>query len=131
LKETLVQLDPTTLLILWFGGGFVIVLIWAALIGEALMGNRPAAVRVAMGALAVIGVFHPMAAIGAVDLVRFARTMGTPPTDAPSSPSEDQARSARSAALTPPRWVVTAVYICALASAFVTTAALIEAGVLT
>lgn len=122
------QLDPTNLFLIWLGGGFVIMLAWAALVGQALMGGRPAAVRPAIGALAVIGVFHPVAAISAVDLVRLGRTMATSPTDDPSAPFDGAARSARARALALPDWAVVGVYGCAVASVFVAIAAFVEAG---
>ena len=48
-------IDPTTLFLFWFGGGFVLFLLWSALVGEALMGARPHLVRPAIGLLALLG----------------------------------------------------------------------------
>jgi hypothetical protein len=119
-----VDLDPTTLFLIWFGGGCVIFLAWAALVGQALMGDRPGAVRPAIGVLAVVGVFHPAAAISAIDLVRLSRTLGTSPTD-PDAPPLDAAR-ARALAL--PGWALPAVGACAAASVAVAVAAFVAAG---
>jgi len=107
-----VQLDPTTLFLYWFGGGFVLLLAWAALVGQALMGDRPGAVRPAVGLLAALGVLHPVAALSAVDLVRLGRSLATTPGDA----------------LAFPTWAVGAVWSGAVLSAVVAVAAFVEAG---
>ncbi|WP_426571534.1 hypothetical protein [Aquihabitans sp. McL0605] len=67
-------LDQTTLLLCYLGGGFVIALVWAALVGETLIGSRHRAVRGSVAALAVFGLVHPVAAVAAADLVRLGRT---------------------------------------------------------
>lgn len=122
------HIDPTTLFLVWFGGGFVIFLAWAALVGQAVMGDRPAAVRPAVGVLAVIGVLHPAAAASAIDLVRLGRRLGTAPSDAPAAPGGEDARRARAAALALPGWAEGAVYGCAAASVVVAVAAFVQAG---
>lgn len=122
------QLDPTNLFLVWLGGGFVIALAWAALVGQALMGRRPAAVRPAIGALAVVGVLHPAAAVGAIDLVRLGRTLATPPSVDPAASLANPTRDARAAALALPAWAVAGVYGCAVASVFVAVAAFVTAG---
>lgn len=67
------NLDRNDLVLLWLGGGFVVVLAWAGLLGHALMGRRPTAIRPAIAVLAAIGLVHPAAALAAADLVRLDR----------------------------------------------------------
>lgn len=122
------DIDPTTLFLVWFGGGCVVFLIWAGLVGQALMGERPGAVRPAIGALAVVGVLHPAAAISAVDLARLTRTLANPPTDTQALPLADEGRRARAQALALPGWGIPATYACAAASAVVAIAAFFAAG---
>lgn len=122
------DIDPTTLFLIWFGGGFVVFLIWSALVGEALMGTRPGAVRPAIGLLAVVGVVHPAAAVSAVDLVRLTRTLATAPTDAPTLPLDEEGRAARAHALALPAWALPATYATAAASIVVAAVAFTSAG---
>ena len=121
------HIDPTTLFLVWFGGGFIIFLAWAALVGQALMGDRPQAVRPAVGVLAVIGVVHPAAAISAIDLVRLGRTLNAP-SDDPALAAGSSAHQARAQALALPAGAVAAVYGCAAVSVVVAVAAFITAG---
>jgi hypothetical protein len=123
-----VHIDPTTLFLVWFGGGFVVFLVWAALVGQALMGERPEAVRPAVGVLALIGIVHPAAALGAVDLVRLSRTLAAPPTEDAAVPLDAEARRARAEALALPPWAVGTVYGCAVASFAIAAAAFVGAG---
>lgn len=69
------HIDKNDLLLLWLGGGFVVALAWAALVGHALMGRRPAAIRPGIAVLATIGLVHPAAAVAAADLVRLGGTV--------------------------------------------------------
>jgi hypothetical protein len=122
-----VHIDPTTLFLVWFGGGFVVFLAWAGLVGQALMGVRPQVVRpAAIGLLAVVGVLHPAAAVSAIDLARLTRTVGRPPTG--EAAADSPARRARSDALALPSWAMGAVYAGAAASVVVAIAAFVEAG---
>jgi len=43
-----VHLTHTDLLLIWFAGGFVVCLAWAAILGQALIGERRTAVDVKM-----------------------------------------------------------------------------------
>lgn len=123
------HIDSTTLFLIWFGGGFVIFLAWAALVGHALMGDRPAAVRPAIGLLAAIGVFHPAAAVSAIDLTRLGRQLADDGEgDGALEPGVRDARRARAAAVSLPRSGVLAVYGCGAASLVIAVAAFIEAG---
>ena len=60
------DIDPTTLFLIWLGGGCVVFLIWAALVGQILMGRRLGAVRPAIGLLAVVGVWNLIVGVGLV-----------------------------------------------------------------
>ena len=122
------DIDPTTLLLIWFGGGCVVFLVWAALVGQVLMGKRLGAVRPAIGALAVLGVFHPAAAVSAIDLARLTRTVAQPPDHNPTVPLDDDARRRRAEALALPSWAHAAVYAAAALSAVVAVGAFFEAG---
>lgn len=122
------HIDPTTLFLVWFAGGFVIFLAWAALVGQALMGDRPEAVRPAIGVLAAVGIVHPAAAVSAVDLTRLGRQLGEPTSDDAVDPAARSARDARAAAVALPRGAVTAVYGCAAISVVVAIAAFSQAG---
>lgn len=122
------QLDPTNLFLLWFGGGSVIFLVWAALVGEALMGDRPRAVRPAIGVLAAIGIFHPAAAASAIDLARLGRQLGEPATDDAVDPSVRDARRTRAAAVAISANATRIVYGCAALSVVVALLAFVEAG---
>lgn len=118
------DIDPTTLFLIWFGGGCVVFLAWAALVGQAVMGERPGAVRPAIGVLAVVGVLHPAAAVSAIDLVRLSRSFATPVSDGPVAPSVE----ARARALALPAWAPAAVGACAALSAVVAVGVFIQAG---
>ena len=122
------HIDSTTLFLVWFGGGSVIFLVWAAFVGQALMGERPEALRPGIGVLAVVGILHPAAAVGAIDLVRLSRTLANPASDEPMAPLDAEARQARARSLALPGWAVTSVYGCAIASSAVAITALVEAG---
>ncbi|MGN6696485.1 MAG: hypothetical protein ACTHN0_20060 [Aquihabitans sp.] len=122
------DIDPTALFLVWFGGGCVVFLIWAALVGQALMGVRLGAVRPAIGLLAVVGVLHPAAAVSAIDLARLTRTLATAPTVTPALPLDDEGRRLRAEALALPGWAFPATYACGAASAAVAVAALFAAG---
>jgi hypothetical protein len=113
------DIDPTTLFLVWFGGGCVVFLIWAALVGQTLMGERLSAVRPCIGLLAIVGVFHPAAAASAIDLARLTRTVAAPPTSAPALPLDDEGRRRRAEALALPGWAFPAVYACGAASVVV------------
>lgn len=121
-------IDPTTLFLFWFGGGFVLFLLWSALVGEALMGTRPQLVRPAIGLLALLGLVHPVAGGTAIDLVRLSRTLARPATDDPESAPVAAARHERAAALALPGWSIATVYACALTGIVVAVLALVEAG---
>jgi hypothetical protein len=123
-----VTIDPTTLFLFWFGGGFVLFLFWSALVGEALMGSRPHLVRPAIGLLAVLGLVHPVAGGSAIDLIRLSRNLARPATDDPESAPAAAARHARAGALALPSWSVATVYACALTGIVVAVLALVEAG---
>lgn len=118
------DIDPTTLFLYWFGGGFVVFLAWAALVGEALMGAHPGAVRPAIAVLAVVGLVHPAAAVGAIDLVRLARSSAHPVAD----DIDDSVLRDRARALALPDWTMLAVGVAAALSAVVALVALIDAG---
>lgn len=122
------SIDPTTLFLVWFGGGSVIFLAWAALVGQALMGGRPEAVRPAIGVLAAVGIFHPAAAASAVDLARLGRQLGEPTSDGAVDPAVHDARRARAAAVALPSGAEKAVYGCAAVSLVVAIAAFSQAG---
>jgi hypothetical protein len=122
-----VHLDPTTLLLFWFGGGCVIFLVWAAFLGEALMGAHPRSVRPAIGVLALLGLVHPAAGASAVDLVRLTRTLAEPPTDDPASSGDPRARQARAVAVALPRWAIVTVHASAAIGVVVAVIALIGA----
>jgi len=122
------DIDPTTLFLVWFGGGFVVFLAWAGLVGQALMGERLGAVRPAIGVLAVVGVLHPAAAVGAIDLARLTRTLASAPTDAPVLPLDADRRRARAQALALPGWALPAIYACAGLSVVVAVTAFVSSG---
>jgi hypothetical protein len=73
-----VDLSHTDLLLIWFAGGFVVCLAWAAILGQVLIGERRTAVPPAVATLAVVGLLNPLAALGATDLVRLSRTLDEP-----------------------------------------------------
>ncbi len=77
------HLSHLDLLIYWLGGGFVVVLAWAALLGQALIGP-PRGVRPALGLFALVGVIHPVAALATIDLVRLGRQPETPHLHVPA-----------------------------------------------
>jgi hypothetical protein len=122
------HIDPTTLFLVWFGGGSVIFLAWAALVGQALMGERPGAVRPAIGILAAIGILHPAAAASAIDLARLGRQLGEPTSDDAVDPAVREARRARAQAVALPSSAEKAVYGCAAVSLVVAIAAFSQAG---
>lgn len=76
--------DRSALLLAWFAGGFILFLLWAALVGQALLGTRRAAVRPAIGVLLLLGLVHPVAAISAADLARLARSIDHPDLHLPA-----------------------------------------------
>lgn len=65
--------DANLLLVFHLFGGLVILFLWAGLLGEALIGRRPALAGKAIGPLTVLGLVHPAAALAAVDLARLGR----------------------------------------------------------
>ncbi len=118
------DIDPTTLFLLWFGGGFIIFLAWAALVGQALIGARPGVVRPSIAVLAVLGLLHPAAAVSAIDLTRLARTCSRTVAD----DIDDAAVRARARALAVPEWAMIAVCTAGAISAVVAIAVFVEAG---
>ena len=64
----------TNLLIFYLGGGFVIMLAWAGVLGEILLGASRSAVRWSVGILAILGAVHPAAAVASWDLVRLGQS---------------------------------------------------------
>ena len=78
------SLDRSELLLAWFAGGFVLFLLWAALLGQTLLSARRRAVRPALGLLLVLGVVHPVAAISAADLSRLVRSLDEPDLSVPA-----------------------------------------------
>ena len=78
--------DPNSLLIFHLFGGFVVLLLWAALVGEAVVGRHPRWVRRAIVPMSVLGLVHPAAAIAAVDLARLGRSNGTDREDGDDRP---------------------------------------------
>ena len=76
--------DRSALLLAWFAGGFILFLLWAALVGQSLLGERRGAVRPAIGVLLLLGLVHPAAAISAADLARLARTIDHPDLHLPA-----------------------------------------------
>lgn len=118
------DIDPTTLFLLWFGGGFVIFLAWAALVGQALMGARPGVVRPSIAVLAVLGLVHPAAALSAIDLTRLARACTRPV----AADLDDPVGRERARALALPGWAMIAVGTAGALSAVVAVAAFVSAG---
>lgn len=78
------DLSHTDLLLIWFAGGFVVCLAWAALLGQMLIGEQRTTVRPALGFLAVAGLLNPVAAFGAADLVRLTRSLDDPELELPA-----------------------------------------------
>ena len=72
------HLDITDLLILWLGGGFVLGLAWATVMGHALLDIPARGVKPAVFALALVGLINPVGALAALDTVVLARTIEDP-----------------------------------------------------
>lgn len=73
---SITDLSTVDLAVFYLGGSFIIALAWAATMGEALIGTGHRGARTAVGALALLGLVHPLAAIASFDLVRLNRTVG-------------------------------------------------------
>jgi hypothetical protein len=66
--------DGNDLLVYYVVGGFALGLAWAAVMGEVVLGRSRAVIRGGHALLLLVGLVHPVAALGAWDVARLDRS---------------------------------------------------------